>query len=219
MEKILNTLPFWNNLNDREKDLVRSSAVVRKFNTGELVHTCNKQCVGLVYVISGNLRLYLLSDEGKEITLAHILKNETCVLSASCIMSQITFHTELTASENTEIMIIPAAIFAGIIKTNIFVRCNMYESSTRLFSDTMWVIQQILFHSIDKRLATFLLSEYEKSGSDTLNITQENIAVEINTAREVVARMLKRFASEGYIHNQRGKIVLINLDALEEISS
>ena len=94
----------------------------------------------------------------------------------------------------------------------------MYEQTSKALSDSMWVIQQIIFKSIDSRVASFLLEESDRTGSETLNITQETIATEINTAREVVARMLKRFAAEGYIQNQRGKIIITDADALEDIA-
>ena len=82
----------------------------------------------------------------------------------------------------------------------------------------MWSLQNILFSSIDKRLATFLISESEKTGSDTITLTQETIAVEINTAREVVARMLKRFSSDGLISSKRGIITLTDTESLRMIA-
>ena len=218
MEEILKKLPFWDKLTKPEQDLVLSSAVIQKYDAGQMIHTCDKQCVGLVYVISGNVRLYLLSEEGREVTLFHVLAGDTCVISASCVMEQISFHNELSAAEKTEILIIPAAVFGKIIKNNIYVRCHMYEQTSKALSDSMWVIQQIIFKSIDARVASFLLEESDRTGSETLNITQETIATEINTAREVVARMLKRFAAEGYIQNQRGKIIITDADALEDIA-
>ncbi len=218
MKQIIESLPFYEKLSSSEKELTASSAVIHRYEKGQMVHTCGQQCVGLVYVISGDLRLFLLSDEGREITLVHILDGQTCVLAASCVMSQITFHSELTAAKDTELLILPVPAFSKIMKENVYVRCQMYENSAKIFSDTMWVIQEILFHSIDRRVASFLIEEYEKTGSETLLITQENIAVEISTAREVVARMLKRFVTEGLIQNQRGKIILTDISALEEIA-
>ncbi len=218
MEMNLEKLPFWDKLTGNEKTLVKSTAQIRKFATDELIHTCTKQCVGLVYVLSGNMRLFLLSEEGKEVTLLHIRENNSCVLAASCVLSQITFHSELIAAEETELLIIPAATLAQIIRDNIYIRCYMYETSTRLFSDVMWTIQQILFFSVDKRLASFLVEEAEKSNSSELCITQENIATEINTAREVVARMLKRFSNDGIIKLQRGKIIILDKESIEDIA-
>ena len=190
----------------------------RRDSAGDLIHTCIKQCVGLVYVISGNMRLSLLTEEGKEVTLLHIEKNKMCVLAASCVISQITFQSELTASEDTELLIIPAPMLARLIKDNIYAKCTMYQTSTQLFSDVMWSLQNILFSSIDKRLATFLISESEKTDSDTITLTQETIAVEINTAREVVARMLKRFSSDGLISSKRGIITLTDTESLRMIA-
>lgn len=218
MELLSEKLSFWKELSNDEQELVSTSAVIRSFEAEEPIHSCNKQCVGMVYVLSGDMRLFLLSSEGKEATLLHITENESCVLAASCVMSQITFHSELVASEKTELLIIPASVLAKLMKTNIYVRCYVYETSAKLFSDVMWTMQQILFYSVDKRLASFLISEYEKTDSAELILTQEIIAQEINSAREVVARMLKKFAADGLLQNQRGKIVLLDIDKLYDMS-
>lgn len=218
MDRFLVSLSFWDKLSEEEKQLVSSSAVIKKYNPGESVHCCNKQCVGMVYVLSGDLRLFMISDEGKEITLLHILKGESCVLAASCVMSQITFHSELTASAKTELLVIPVTVLSKLIKTNIYVRCWLYETSAGLFSDVMWEIQQTLFYSVDRRLAAYLTAEYEKTDSLQLTVTQETIAQDINTAREVVARMLKKFASDGLLVCHRGMIELKDTERLYDIS-
>lgn len=219
MESLLNKISFWNELNEDEKKLVSSAAVIKSYEAGEMIHCCTKNCVGMVYVLSGNMRLFMLSSEGKEVTLLHICKNESCVLAASCIMKQITFYSELVAAEKTELLIIPASVFSGLMKRNIYVRCYMYENSAKLFSDIMKVMQQTLFCSVEKRLASFLISEHEKTDSMELKVTQETIAVEINSAREVVARVLKRFTADGVIKSKRGKIIILDIDALYDIDS
>ncbi len=218
MDILTERLSFWDKLSDEEQQLVSTSVIIRSFEAQEPIHSCNKQCVGMVYVLSGDMRLFLLSDEGKEVTLLHISGNESCVLAASCVMSQITFHSELVAAEKTELLIIPAPVLAKLMKTNIYVRCYVYETSAKLFSDVMWTMQQTLFYSVDRRLASFLITEYEKAESPELCVTQETIAQEINSAREVVARMLKKFAADNLLKNQRGKIVLLDIDRLYDMS-
>lgn len=93
----------------------------------------------------------------------------------------------------------------------------MYELATERFSSVMWVMQQILFYGFDRRLATFLLNEYRRTGATSIRMTQEQIAQNVNSAREVVARMLKQFASDGLIENRRGVIVLKDIGGLENL--
>ena len=139
------------------------------------------------------------------------------MLSASCVISQITFDTQMTAQRDTEVLIIPANIVAMLKEQNLAVRCCLYELATARFSDVMWAMQQILFAKFDKRLAGFLLDEYDKTGRPEIRMTHEQIAVQISSAREVVARMLKRFASDGFVEMKRGSIRLKDIDGLRNI--
>ncbi|MBP9988578.1 MAG: Crp/Fnr family transcriptional regulator [Ruminococcus sp.] len=220
MDELIEKLPYWSSLNDAEKRTVRDSAIVNHYESGSTLHgNCDKglSCLGMIYVISGELRAYILSEEGREITLFRLREDDSCVLSASCIISQISFNTLITATSNADVLIVPTAVFGKLINDNINVRCFMYELATERFSTVMWVMQQILFCRFDLRLATFLLNEYKLTGVTEIRMTQEQIAQNVNSAREVVARMLKQFALDGLIENQRGVIVLKDIDGLEKL--
>lgn len=214
MEKYLTKLSFWNMLSDNEKQQVSNSAIIKKYEKNVVVHSCDKNCLGLVYIISGRLRIYLLSEEGKEATLYYLGGEEVCVLAASCVMSQITFHTEMVTMEDTEMLIIPANMFGRLTKNNIYAKCFMYELSTKRFSDAMWAMQQILFFRLDQRIAQYLYDKAQTEGLTSLRLTQEQISTDINSAREAVARMLKQLSNDGIIEYKRGTINLINMDAL-----
>ena len=93
-----------------------------------------------------------------------------------------------------------------------------YRLATERFSDVMWTMQQILFMSFDKRLAIFLLDESASLGSDTIKLTHEQIAKLLGSAREVVSRMLKYFAEEGYVRLSRGTVTITDKKALRELT-
>ena len=171
----------------------------------------------MLLVLSGEIRTYLLSDEGREVTLYRLHPDDLCVLSASCVISQITFDTQICAQRETEVLIIPASIVAALGEQNLSVRCFLYELATQRFSDVMWAMQQILFKSLDRRLATFLLAEAERTGSSTIRMTHEQIAQHISSAREAVARMLKSFSEDGLVALRRGETVLRNVDGLMKL--
>ena len=144
MEDRLVQLPFWSSLTERERETVQRSAVTRRYEKGALIHDGGSECLGLVLVLSGELRTYLLSDEGREVTLFRLYAGDLCVLSASCVISQITFDTQMTAQRDTEVLIIPANIVAMLKEQNLAVRCCLYELATARFSDVMWAMQQLL---------------------------------------------------------------------------
>jgi len=217
MEAAVSRLPFWQLLTEQERDTVQRSAMVRRYEKGALIHDGGSECLGLLLVLSGEIRTYLLSDEGREVTLFRLYPGELCVLSASCVISQITFDTQMTAQQETEVLIIPAGLVAALTEQNLSVRCFLYELATRRFSDVMWAMQQILFKGLDRRLAEFLLSEAARTGSDTIRMTHEQLAQHISSAREAVARMLKTFSEEGLVELKRGIITLRDKDGLRQM--
>jgi CRP/FNR family transcriptional regulator len=167
--------------------------------------------------VSGQIRTYLMSEEGREITLFRITPGNCCVLSASCVISQITFDINLVAETDCDILIIPSPVFNRLTDENIYVKCFMYELICGRFSTVMWTMQQILFKKLDHRLADYLLKVYNETGSAKITVTQEQIATDINSAREAVARMLKHFADDGLLEVGRGSILLKNINALKSI--
>lgn len=217
MENILNKLPFWASLTEQEKGILRKSAVIRRYEKGSFIHSSDRDCLGMLFILSGEIRTYILSDEGREITLFRLYPNDLCVLSASCVISQISFDTQMTARQDTEVLIIPPNITALLKEQNISVRCFLYEQATERFSEVMWAMQQILFKGLDQRLAAFLVEECERTNSNTIRMTHEQIARNISSAREAVARMLKQFTQDGLVELKRGEIIIKDTDGLKRL--
>ena len=216
-ESIVARLPYWDRLTDEEKALVADNYMIRHFEKGEMIFRGGYECLGQIYVVRGEVRTCLLSDEGREITLYMMRDGDSCVLSASCVLSQITFETHMIAKQPTDILVINLGIYRRIVEQNIYVKCYMYELATERFSQVMWTMQQILFMGFDRRLASFLISEYERTGSKYIMMTHDQIAEQVNSAREVVARMMKRFISDGLVESGRGSIRLLDLEGLKAL--
>ena len=213
----LKRLPYWGNLTEKEKLQIRDHAVIQNFAKGQLIHGCGNYCLGMILVLKGTVRTYILSEEGREVTLFRLYQNDSCVLSADCVIFQVTFETQMTAEEDTQLLVIPSGFFGKLTEQNIYVRCFMYEILTERFSAVMWSMQKILFEGYDRRLASFLVGEYERTGTPTIKMTHEQIAQNTSSAREVVARMLKRFSADGLVEMRRGEILLKDLDGLKKL--
>jgi len=151
------------------------------------------------------LRTYILSEDGRDITLYRLGPDEICILSASCILENITFDVHIDAEKDCEVLLVKSSVFQQICNENIYAENFSYKSMIDRFSDVMWAMQQILFMSFDKRLTIFLLDEVARTGSNTIVMTHEQIAKYVGSAREVVSRMLKYFENEGYVNLSRGK--------------
>jgi len=200
--------PFWDHLSEADRGTFCRSSVKVNYPRGTTIHD-GSECTGVILIRSGCLRLYMLSEEGKEITLYRLYPGDICMLSASCVLDSITFDVLVDAEEDSECCVVGGCAFAEISERVPAVKIFALETAVSRFSDVMWVMQQILFMSMDKRLAIFLLDEIAKSGSDTVRLTHEQIARYMASAREVVTRMLKYFSSEGIVEvTRRGVIVL-----------
>ncbi len=216
-EEALRALPYWERLPTAQREFVAAHAAIRQYAKGEIVHGYGNACLGTVQVLCGSLRVYLLSEEGREITLFRLEEGEPCVLSAACVMRQITFDTYMVAESDCRLLVVSAAAFDRVAEENIYVKCFMYEVAAERFSAVMRAMQQILFCGLDKRLASFLTEMYEKTGSKRIDMTQSGIAVQISSAREAVARTLKRFEEEGLVRLSRGRVVLLDVEGLKKI--
>jgi len=209
--------PFWDSIKESERQTFINSSQYVHFSKGTNIHDGNN-CTGVIIIKKGSLRLYMLSDEGKEITLYRLFPGEMCMLSASCVLNSITFDVFVDAEEESECIVVGGCAYANLAERNAQVNIFALETALSRFSDVMWVMQQILFMSMDKRLAIFLLDEIAKSGSDTVNLTHEQIAKYMGSAREVVSRMLKYFATEKIVENSRGGVKIIDKNRLRQLS-
>lgn len=208
-------IPFWNNLNDNEKELVKSSLSIVEFKENSLINACEVECLGMFYVIKGTVRVCLISEEGREITIYRVEKDDSCCIAASCVLKSMTLTIEALTAGDVELLVIGANAYSQLTEMNIYVKSFTYEIITKRLSAALWVMQEIVFERFDNRLASFLLAQYEKTGNSEIKMTQEIVAREVNSAREVVARMLKRFTTDGLVEVKRGSINLTDIEGLK----
>lgn len=211
-------LPFWNHLTEQQKNDLISHSFLQTVAANTVLYSGSSECVGISIVKTGSLRIFLTSDEGKEITLFRLYPGEICVLSASCLLESITFDVSVQADVPSEIYVIPSSFYKKLMEENIYVENCTYKLTIERFSDVMWTMEQILFMGLEKRLAIFLLDEFSKVHSSPITLTHAQIASYIGSAREAVSRMLKYFESEGILKLSRGLIEIKTLDRLKEIA-
>lgn len=205
---------FWEHLTAAEQALLSSSSMMVHYPKGATIHRSDERCAGLLLVQSGQIRTYILSDDGREVTLYRLFQGDTCILSASCVLDAVAFDVMIDAVEDTEAVLVPIGAFHQVMETNLRVELFSYKMATERFSDVMWTMQQILFMGVDRRLAIFLWDEMAKNSTEKISYTHDQIARYIGSAREVVSRMLKYFSQEGVISQSRGSIRILDRDKL-----
>ena len=211
--------PVFEKLTPQEQELLTQTAVRRKVPAGTMLHNGSELCMGLLVICSGQLRAYINSEEGREVTVYRLFEMDTCLFTASCVMNSVQFDITITAEKETEFWIIPPHIYKRLVE-NSAVMANFANDlmATRL-TDVMWLMEQIMWKSFDKRLAAFLLEESSLEGTRNLKITHEIIAGHMGTAREVVTRMLRYFQTEGMVKLTRGAIELLDVYRLEKLQN
>ena len=209
--------PIWDKLTPAQQQRVAASVVPKTFKKGTVIHNGSLDCTGLLLIQSGQLRAYILSDEGREITLYRLFDMDICLFSASCIMRSIQFEIIIEAEKDTDLWIIPPQVYKQLMEESAPVANYTNELMASRFSDVMWLIEQIMWKSLDKRLAAFLLEEAAIEGTPALKLTHEIIANHLGSHREVITRMLRYFQSEGMVSLSRGTVTLTDEDRLQAL--
>ena len=210
--------PIWDKLTPSQQTRILDVSHPLKAKAGTVLHNGSMDCLGLLLIRSGQLRVYTLSQEGREVTLYRLFEMDICLFSASCVMPNVQFEVVIEAEKDCDLWVIPSCLFKNFMDESAPVASYINSLITSRFSEVMWLMEQIMWKSFDKRLAGFLLEESQLEGSDTLKLTHEKIANHMGTAREVVTRMLRYFQGEGMVTLTRGTIQITDPKALQSLA-
>ena len=211
-------LPFWSKLTREQQEQILNVTEIRSAKKGTRIHDSSEECLGLVILKQGQLRAYILSEDGREITIGRLFDYDVSLLSASCVMPDLQFNIMIEAEKDTQFWSIPACLFKNLVEESLAMSNYARSLISSNLSELMWLMEQIMWKSFDKRLASFLLEETAIEGTPELKITHEKIAAHMGTAREVVTRMLRYFQNEGMVRLTRGTIEIIDEAKLEALN-
>ena len=210
-------IPFWDKLTPDQQQTISGVIQLHRVAKGTHIQDSSAECLGLVIVRTGQLRGYILSPDGREITISRLFDYDVSLLSASCVMPDMQFEIMIEAEKDSEFWSVPACLFKNLVDESLAVSNYSRTLLSSNFSELMWLMEQIMWKSFDKRLAAFLLEESTIENSDSLKITHERIANHMGTAREVVTRMLRYFQSEGLVRLTRGTIEITDRKRLDDM--
>ncbi len=202
--------PVWDQLSENQRNRLLAALTLRTAKKGDILHRGGADCTSLFIIQSGQLRAYILSDEGRQITLYRLFDRDICLFSASCILRSIQFDITIEAQKDTVFWVIPAEIYQQIVQESTELSNYTNEIMAGRFSEVMWLMEQVMWKSLDKRLAAFLMEESSIEGGPELKITHEIIANHLGTHREVITRMLRYFQEEGLVALSRGTVKILD---------
>ena len=210
--------PIWDKMTPDQQNRLLGVSHPMSAKAGTVIHNGQMDCLGLLLIRSGQLRVYTLSSEGREVTLYRLFDHDICLFSASCVMPNVQFEVVIEAEKDCEMWVIPSCLFKNLMEESVVVANYANQLISSRFSEVMWLMEQIMWKSFDKRLAAFLLEEQRLEGSAILKITHDRIAAHMGTAREVVTRMLRYFQGEGMVKLTRGTVELTDLKKLRKLT-
>lgn len=209
--------PIWEKLTPSQQQRLLAAAQPMAVKAGTVLHNGSMDCLGLLVIRTGQLRVYILSDEGREITLYRLFERDICLFSSACVLRDIQFEVTVEAEKDSQVWVIPANLFQQLMEESTAVANFANQLISARFTEVMWLLEQILWQRLDCRLAAFLLEESALEGTPVLKLTHEKIAGHLGTAREVVTRMLRYFQSEGMVRLTRGTVELLDRRRLESL--
>lgn len=214
-----NYFPIWDKLQPHQQQRLLDTLLLRTVHKGTTLHSESTNCAGLLLIKTGRLRAYILSDEGREITLYRLFERDMCLFSASCMMRSIQFDVTIEAETDAELWVIPSEVYQSLSAESAAVANYTSELMASRFSEVMWLMEQVMWKSMDKRLAAFLLEECAIEDTLALKITHEAIANHLGSHREVITRMLRYFQSEGMVKLSRGMVTILDTAKLAALQN
>ncbi|MDW7672353.1 MAG: Crp/Fnr family transcriptional regulator [Bacillota bacterium] len=216
-DDLIGALPFAEVLNREEKNRLLEHSTEVRYPAGKLLVESGALCEHVYVVLDGLIRIYKLSEEGREITYYRVGNGETCLFSMGCMLEHQPFDAVAQIEKDSRLLAVPGYLFEDLMNANPSFRNYIIRRLLVTITDLMILTEEVTFHSMNRRLSAFLLEESRLQGGDTLTITHEVISQELGTAREVVSRMLKEFEKKDLLALSRGKVRLKDVEGLEDL--
>ncbi len=193
--------------------LVRTGNIER-FGAGSVLTNQANICPFVPLVVSGRLKVFILSPEGREVTLFYAYPGDFCLLGIACRMKSGALPSMVEVVEDAELFTIPSSVYETHLEHNADWNRFLFSTLYQHLYDSMSTFENLLFTRVDQRLANYLLSQC-KGRTCILYITHEQIAAHLNTAREVISRLMGELKRRGILDYERGKVKILNLEALK----
>jgi CRP/FNR family transcriptional regulator len=217
-KELENALPFIKKWPLKEKEELLDQVQVRWFSKGEMIHQGENGCTGVMALKEGRLKTYIFSPKGKEMTLFRLLSGDVCILSASCMMNNIVFDIHVAAEEESCLLIINSDYFQEMTRRYPEVEKLRNDIIAMRFSEVMWLVEQVMFKRMDQRIAGFLAEMVNITGEEKVQLSHQEIADNLGTAREVVSRILKYMEQDGLVAISRKEIHILHLEKLKKLA-
>lgn len=171
------------------------------------------ECQNYFLLVSGSVKIFARSANGREVVLYHVAPGKICVLTTSCLLGNKRFPAEAIAESELSVRIMPKSRFDELMESSTEFRHQVFENFGQRIGSLIETIEKLALETLEQRLAKYLLLQ----PCNPVGVTHQDIASEIGSARDVVSRHLKRFEAQGFVKLDRGSIELLDRTALHDL--
>lgn len=202
-------------LDEAARDRIRAGGRIVAAAAGQVLFSPGTECGAFMWLVSGTIRVHLVAESGREITLYRVVPGETCVLTTACLMAQEDYGADGVAESDIRAIAIPTPLFHELLSISQRFRELVFAAFGARISAMLASFEEVAFGRLDRRLASFLL---ERAGNAPVALTHQDIAGELGSSREVISRLLKEFERRDLIRLGRGRIEMRDPQALDQLA-
>lgn len=203
---VFDRFSFFAGMSEEDKKLLRESVIRKDIPEGQIMMGDNTRCSGIPMVMKGQLRLFRISEKGREMTIYRINQGELCILAGVCAMGNTEYDFSIEAETDSVLASIPADTFKELIYRSDSFRTYVFNALAQRLILSIETIEMLIFNSIEERIMAYLQRHANAVG--VVKTTHEKMAVELGSSREVITRQLKTMSERGLIELRRGKIIV-----------
>jgi CRP/FNR family transcriptional regulator len=192
-----------------ELDGLLEHAIAMPLPGGTVVFDENQPCQGFPMLLSGSIRVIKAAPSGRELQLYRVTPGESCILTSSCLLGHTRYSARGIAEQDLEMVLLPVQSFHALLEKHVAFRDYVFNLFSDRLTDLMQLVSAVAFQKLDQRLAALLVSK-----PNPLYTTHQALADELGSAREIVSRLLKGFADQGWVKLAREQIELTDKKAL-----
>ena len=212
--RLMQQYPMLRELPAADQAELAAAASTVSIPAGTVIFDEKQACHGFPMLLSGNIRVVKTAPNGRELQLYRVMPGESCILTSSCLLGNTRYHARGIAEQPLEMVLLPAAAFHALLEKQEAFRGHVFHLFSDRLTDLMQLVSAVAFQKLDQRLATLLVSK-----PNPVHATHQALADELGSAREIVSRLLKGFAEQGWVRLGREQIEIVDTPALKRFSS
>lgn len=211
---VLHHYPVLRELSGGTLDALMASATFMAVPEGAMMFDENQPCMGFALLLSGSARVVKAAPNGRELHLYDVLPGETCILTSSCLLGKSTYQARCTMQQRAELVVLPPDTFRLLFSTSESFREQVFSRFSERISELLQLVSAVAFQKLDQRLAAWLAER-----ESPIRITHQALADDLGSLREIISRLLKNFAEEGWVRLGREQIVVLDAAALRRLAA